>query len=116
MWSPSRFTPPAKAHKVAQVLTSGVEYAQFFDDLRAMVRHEVKQAIGNTAGAPAPEVGGIELAQHITRLSKPRIYALVSARGIPHAKRGNKLYFNLTELLAWVNAGKRGENETAANV
>ena len=41
----------------------------------------------------APEVGGIELAQQVTRLSKPRIYALVSSRGIPHAKRGNKLYF-----------------------
>ena len=37
----------------------------------------------------APEVGGIELAQQVTRLSKPRLYALVSARGIPHAKRGH---------------------------
>ena len=55
------------------------------------------------------EVGGIELAQEVTRLSKPRLYALVSARGIPHAKRGNKLYFNRTELLNWVAAGKRGE-------
>ncbi|AMR27699.1 hypothetical protein A0257_11725 [Hymenobacter psoromatis] len=62
-----------------------------------------------TAAAPAPEVGGIELAQQITRLSKPRLYALVSARGIPHSKRGNKLYFNRAELLAWVAAGQRGE-------
>ena len=93
---------------MAQVLTSGVEYAQFFDDLRAVVRHEVKQALGTTATA-APEVGGIELAQQVTRLSKPRLYALVSARCIPHAKRGNKLYFSRTELLEWVAAGKRGE-------
>ena len=93
---------------MAQVLTSGVEYAQFFDDLRAVVRHEVKQALGTTA-APAAEVGGIELAREVTRLSKPRIYALVSARGIPHAKRGNKLYFNRAELLDWVATGKRGE-------
>lgn len=55
------------------------------------------------------EVGGLELAQEITRLSKPRIYALVSARGIPHAKRGNKLYFNRSELLSWVAAGSRGQ-------
>jgi len=53
------------------------------------------------------EVGGIEIAQEVTRLSKPRIYALVSARGIPHAKRGNKLYFNRAELLEWVAQGKR---------
>ena len=69
---------------------------------------EALQCLRTTATA-APEVGGIELAQEVTRLSKPRIYALVSARGIPHAKRGNKLYFNRTELLEWVAVGKRGE-------
>ena len=62
-----------------------------------------------------PEVGGMELAQEITRLSKPRVYALVSEGRLPNSKRGNKLYFNRADLLAWVNAGKRGENETAAN-
>ena len=56
----------------------------------------------------ANEIGGLELAQEITRLSKPRIYALVSARGIPHSKRGNKLYFKRSELLEWVTAGSRG--------
>jgi len=65
--------------------------------------------------ASGPEVGGMELAQEITRLSKPRIYALVSEGTLPNSKRGNKLYFNRADLLAWVNAGKRGENETAAN-
>jgi hypothetical protein len=62
-----------------------------------------------------PEVGGIELAQEITRLSKARIYALVSARGVPHMKRGNRLTFSRTELLAWMAEGKRGENKTVAN-
>jgi len=70
---------------------------------------EALQLIRTSAAAPAPELGGIELAQQVTRLSKPRLYALVSARGIPHSKRGNKLYFNRAELLAWVAAGRRGE-------
>jgi hypothetical protein len=61
-----------------------------------------------TPSPPAPEVGGISLAQEVTRLSKARIYALVSARDIPHSKRGNKLYFNRAELLEWVSIGKRG--------
>jgi predicted DNA-binding transcriptional regulator AlpA len=52
-------------------------------------------------------MGGIELAQEITRLSKARLYALVSARQIPHAKRGNKLYFTRAELQAWITSGKR---------
>ncbi|MBO3273129.1 helix-turn-helix domain-containing protein [Hymenobacter defluvii] len=61
------------------------------------------------AGAPVaePMIGGIELAQEITRLSKARIYALVSARQIPHAKRGNKLYFTRNELQTWIAVGNR---------
>ena len=82
------------------------------DKLEALLVERLPQSI---VGPAAPEVGGMELAQEITRLSKPRIYALVSERGICHSKRGNKLYFNRADLLAWVNAGKRGENETAAN-
>ncbi|MDQ2792848.1 MAG: helix-turn-helix domain-containing protein [Bacteroidota bacterium] len=62
------------------------------------------------ASKPADEVGGIELAQEITRLSKARIYALVSAGQLPNSKRGNKLYFNRTDLLAWVGQGKRGSH------
>ena len=60
---------------------------------------------------PVPEIGGLPLAQEITRLSKARIYNLVSSRSIPHMKRGNKLYFSRTELLAWVAAGSRAEQK-----
>ncbi|RYU78798.1 helix-turn-helix domain-containing protein [Hymenobacter persicinus] len=72
---------------------------------------EALSRLRSTAQVPASEVSGIELAQEITRLSKPRIYALVSARGIPHSKRGNKLYFNRAELLAWVERGRRSEGD-----
>jgi excisionase family DNA binding protein len=72
---------------------------------------EALSCLRTSATSLAPEVGGIELAQQVTRLSKPRLYALVSAREIPHAKRGNKLYFNRAELLAWVAAGNRGRKE-----
>ena len=94
---------------MASLITAGVDYAQFFDDLRAVVRHEVQIAlIPNKEPNTYAENGGIEVAQQVTGLSKPRIYALVSARQIPHAKRGNKLYFNRAELLEWIAAGKRG--------
>ncbi|MBD2714367.1 helix-turn-helix domain-containing protein [Microvirga sp. STR05] len=67
----------------------------------------------NNIVAQAPELGGLALAQEVTRLSKARIYALVSARGIPHSKRGNKLYFSRSELLAWITAGNRAEQHKA---
>ena len=56
---------------------------------------------------PADEVGGIELARQVTRLSAARIYTLVSKRIIPHKKRGNRLTFRRTELLQWLDEGNR---------
>lgn len=67
---------------------------------------EVLQAL-RTPPTAAPLVGGIELAREITRLSKARIYALVSKRSLPHSKRGNRLTFNRADLLAWVSEGQR---------
>lgn len=90
---------------MAIITLQGVEYAQLLADIRAMLQADVTQ---NSAPI-TPEVGGIELAQEVTRLSQSRIYSLVSERGIPHSKRGNRLYFNRTELLNWVAQGKRQE-------
>lgn len=61
-----------------------------------------------TTQTPSPdETGGLSLAREVTGLSNARIYALVSARAIPHAKRGNRLYFNRAELVAWIKQGSR---------
>lgn len=68
---------------------------------------EIVAHLRSSTTARVPEIGGMELAQEITRLSKSRLYVLVSARQIPHAKRGNKLYFIRAELQAWIAAGRR---------
>jgi hypothetical protein len=74
------------------------------ETIEVLLHRLLQQHSGPTS---IPDVGGLEMAQQVTRLSKPRLYALVSARDIPHSKRGNKLYFNRAELLEWVSAGKR---------
>lgn len=84
-------------------------FAHILDEFRNIVRQELAALLQAPHAASTDNVGGIDLAAEITRLSKSRIYALVQQRGIPHSKRGNKLYFNRTELLAWVKAGKRQE-------
>ncbi|SDX80732.1 helix-turn-helix domain-containing protein [Hymenobacter psychrophilus] len=61
----------------------------------------------NAPAAAGPEVGGIELACEVLRLSKPRIYTLVSERAIPHMKRGGRLTFSRAELLSYLQAGSR---------
>lgn len=88
------------------LITASLGYPELLADFRHIVRQEVANAF-STSPELSAAVGGIELAMGVTRLSKSRIYALVSARGIPHSKRGNKLYFSRTDLLAWVEEGKR---------
>lgn len=83
--------------------------------LASLIRPIVKEAIReefnslNSINHPAPadEVGGIELARQVTRLSAARIYTLVSERKLPHKKRGNRLTFRRSELLEWLDEGNR---------
>lgn len=68
---------------------------------------EVLQLLRRAPTSSADETGGLSLAREVTGLSNARIYALVSARAIPHAKRGNRLFFNRSELVAWIKQGSR---------
>lgn len=43
----------------------------------------------------------------LSNLAKPTIYGLVSAKKIPHAKQGKKLYFFEDEIIDWIRQGKR---------
>lgn len=84
-------------------------FAHILDEFRNIVRQELAALLQAPHAASTDNVGGMDLAVEVTRLSKSRIYALVHQRGIPHSKRGNKLYFNRVDLMAWVEVGKRRE-------
>lgn len=78
--------------------------------LRPIVKEAVREEFHNLQSAnqqPLDEIGGIELAEQITRLSKARIYTLVSERKLPHKKRGNRLTFRRSELLNYLEEGNR---------
>ncbi len=94
---------------IGNTLTLSVGIAQIMEEIRGIIREELAAIQQAPHVASTDATGGIELAVKITRLSKSRIYALVQQRGIPHSKRGNKLYFNRADLLAWVEEGKRQE-------
>ena len=72
---------------------------------------EVLQLLRSTNTTDTDEVGGIELARQVTRLSAARIYTLVSERKLPHKKRGNRLTFRRSELLNWLDEGNRAKQK-----
>ncbi|SOD99036.1 helix-turn-helix domain-containing protein [Spirosoma fluviale] len=72
---------------------------------------EVLQLLRSANQTDTDEIGGIELARQVTRLSAARIYTLVSERKLPHKKRGNRLTFRRSELLTWLDEGNRAEQK-----
>lgn len=68
---------------------------------------DVRALKSRTNEKPADEVGGLELAVKITGLARRTIYKRTHRREIPHRRVGGRLYFKRSELLAWLEAGKR---------
>jgi predicted DNA-binding transcriptional regulator AlpA len=88
-------------------------------EVRRLFREELQSYFANkpiaAETADADEIDGIELAEKVTGLKIPTIYALVSKREIPHFKRGKRLYFSKRELINWLQSGKRKtQSEIAA--
>lgn len=50
-----------------------------------------------------------EVAKYLN-LSVPTIYGYTAKRHIPHAKRGNRLYFNKSEIDNWILEGEQRTN------
>lgn len=53
-----------------------------------------------------PDILDVKQAANFLRLQVTTLYEKTSQRTIPHFKKGNKLYFNRTELQTWVEEGK----------
>ncbi len=57
-------------------------------------------------------------ASELLNLAKPTIYTLTCRHEIPFIKKGKKLYFKKSDLVEWLNSGRkltRGEVEKGAN-
>jgi excisionase family DNA binding protein len=67
--------------------------------------HEQQQA--TTPTDTLPEIGGMEMAMAITGLKRPTIYGLTSARSLPCFRVGKRLYFKRSELIQWIEAGRK---------
>lgn len=82
--------------------------------IRPIVKEAIREefnALNSTNQTDTDEIGGIELARQVTRLSAARIYTLVSERKLPHKKRGNRLTFRRSELVTWLDEGNRAEQK-----
>lgn len=75
------------------------------EQLRSLLKENV--TITSPSLKDADEIGGIDLAKRVTKLSFKTIYQLTSKRKIPFFKKGKFLYFSKTELENWIRSGKK---------
>jgi excisionase family DNA binding protein len=95
----------------ASFLTSFTE-EEFKDFLKAAVREVIAEELKQVKPAQAETLSITEAASFL-KLKLTTMYEKTSRKLIPHFKKGNKLYFNRTELEEWI---KKGKVKTASDI
>ena len=84
---------------------TNVTEAEFKQFLRESLL-EIINELGISSKPEVRDILDIKQASDFLRLKLNTLYEKTSQKIIPHFKKGNKLYFNRTELQAWVTGGK----------
>lgn len=95
----------------ASFLTSLSEQ-EFKDFLKAAIREVIREELKQVKPSQ-PETFSIKEAANFLKLKLTTMYEKTSRKLIPHFKKGNKLYFNRTELEEWI---KKGKVKTASDI
>ena len=78
--------------------------------IKSLVENAVKKALSdyeaNKVDKPSKTVLNFEEGCQYAGFSKSHGYKLTSQGNIPHSKRGNRIYFDKTELDEWLLANK----------
>ena len=86
-----------------QIILNGLSIDNFISIFREIVSEEIAKT---PRPKPEKEFFGLEEAAIFLGLSKSTIYRLTSANEIPHIKKGGKIWFERTVLIAWLKDGK----------
>jgi len=81
------------------------------DDIASQVAEKVynlqQKKTGQKEETKEAEFLTITQASELLSLAKPTIYTLTSKNEIPFIKKGKKLYFKKSDLIEWLNTGRR---------
>jgi excisionase family DNA binding protein len=89
-------------------------------EFKEFLKGALKEILSEQLGAvkqQLPDILNIKEAAEFLKLKISTLYEKTSRKQIPHLKKGNKLYFNLSELQNWIKQGKvktRDEIESEA--
>jgi len=78
-------------------------------EFKEFLKGAMKEILGDKPGAlkeQLPEILDVQQAANFLKLKITTLYEKTSRKLIPHFKKGNKLYFHLSELREWIKQGK----------
>lgn len=78
-------------------------------EFKEFLKDALKEILGEQLGAmkkQLPEILDVQQAAEFLKLKINTLYEKTSRKLIPHFKKGNKLYFHLSELQEWITQGK----------
>lgn len=78
-------------------------------EFKEFLKDALKETLGEKLSAlkeQLPEILDVQQAAKFLKLKLATLYEKTSRKLIPHFKKGNKLYFHLSELQEWINKGK----------
>ena len=78
-------------------------------EFKEFLKDALKEILGEKLSAlkeQLPEILDVQQAAKFLKLKLATLYEKTSRKLIPHFKKGNKLYFYLSELQEWINQGK----------
>jgi len=78
-------------------------------EFREFLKDALKEILEGKLGAlkeQQPEILDVQQAARLLKMKLTTLYEKTSRKLIPHFKKGNKLYFHLTELQQWIKKGK----------
>lgn len=78
---------------------------EYVELLKETFREVLIEKIANNSPR-LPEILNIQQVSEFLHLAVASIYEKTSQKQIPHFKKGNRLYFNRTEIEAWIQEGK----------
>ena len=67
----------------------------------------IKNSLQVSVTEPVDQLFTVEQAAQFLTLAKPTIYAMISRGELPNLKRGKRVYFQKSDLLSYLKAGRR---------
>ena len=78
-------------------------------EFKELLKDALKEALQGQLGAlkqQLPDILDVHEASDFLKLKVTTLYEKTCHKPIPHFKKGNKLYFHLSELQEWIKEGK----------